>query len=359
MIFINRDSFVKEFLSETGVFTKEEAVSLSEEAKDATISNVASKVISDIMDKMGDISGTISIDKSRGDIRHFQDLQYLQNAVTKLETILESAEFSNPEVQKAKSIVHDIIKTLMYINQYRDIFKAAYASKKTVLMLKYKELMIAVYTAVGYLISAIVDFKNEIPGLKSSFRIEDISVVKALQSFNQSVDNGHFKTMIKDTVMVREAYIELPISELSAITEASDIVGTISDGLKNFFNDIDKGGKLSNVLYKAVGLLVLLISMREVLYTVCRTRFKFADIADNVKQFAAFDTHKISDAFKGFASKFAADVETASTIANREVISQNKSVADDIKELPQSTGFSVQSTSVPTSNPGETFSFGF
>ena len=360
MIFINRNSFVKEFLVESGLFTEDEAVSLSEDAKDATVSSVASSVISDIMDKTNDIAGTLIIDKSRGDIRHFQDLQALQNAVTKLESLLENVDSSNTSIEEAKHIVREVIKTLMYLNQYRDVFRAAYASKKTVLMLKYKELMIAAYTTVGYLISAIVDFKNAIPGLKENFRIENISVIKALQDFNKSVDNGQFKTMVKDTMIVREAYVEFPISELSTITEAEDIVGTITSGLKNFVNNLDQGGRFSSILYKAVGILVLLISMREVYYTVCRTRYKFADVIENVKQFAGFDTHKISDSFKTFANRFAADVETASTIASREVSDRNRDVASEIKALPPS-GFSVQtqSFSTPSSNTGDSFSFGF
>ena len=251
MIFINRNSFVKEFLLETGIFTENEAVSLSEEVKDATVSSVASSVISDIMEKTDGIAGTLIIDKSRGDIRHFQDLQSLQNAVTKLESLLENDESSNPNIRAAKNVIAEVIKTIMNLNQYRDIFKNAYASKKTVLMLKYKELMIALYTTIGYIISAIVDFRNAIPTLKDNFRIEEISVIKALESFNRSVDNGQFKSMVKDTMTVREAYVELPISELSTITEAEDIVGTITTGLKNFFNDVDKGGRFSSILYKA------------------------------------------------------------------------------------------------------------
>ena len=40
MIFLTRNSFIREFLSETEIFTESDAVSLSEDAKDATTKTV-------------------------------------------------------------------------------------------------------------------------------------------------------------------------------------------------------------------------------------------------------------------------------------------------------------------------------
>lgn len=355
MIFLTRNSFITEFLTETEVFTESDAVSLSEEAKDATLASLAVSTLNDLAAKASQITGSLDIDRSRGDIRSFPDLQYLQNAVTKLETIIEAAS-NSPEVEKAKEIVKTIIRAIMYINQYRDTFRTAYASKKTVLMLKYKELMMAIETSVAYLISAIVDFKSGYPTLKQIFSLEDIAPVKALNDFNASVDNGHFKTMIQDTISMREAYTEVPVEELYNLVEANDIVSMITNGLSNFSQNITQGGKAYGLLYKAVGIIALLISMREVFYTLYRARHQYSDVADAVKQFAAFDTNKVSDKFKKFVSTFAADVETASSTASREIVDDNRDIARAVKAIPPS-GMDISAPSSETSH-GD-FSFGF
>ena len=356
MIFLTRNSFIREFLSETEIFTESDAVSLSEDAKDATLSSLAVSTLNDLAAKVGQINGSLDIDRSRGDIRSFPDLQYLQNAVTKLETIVEGAANSH-EVEKVKDYIKAIIRTIMYLNQYRDVFKTAYASKKTVLMLKYKELIMAIETSIAYLISAIVDFSSGYPSLKSIFSIDEIAPIKALEQFNNQVDSGHFKTMVHDTIQMREAYSEVPVEELYNITEASDIVSTITNGLSNFSKNITQGGKAYGMLYKAIGIIVLLISMREVFYTLYRTRHEYSDVADAVKQFAAFDTNKISDKFKKFVNTFAADVETASSSANREIVDGNRDLAKAVKEMP-AIGIIPSAPSSETSSVGD-FSFGF
>lgn len=359
MFMMNKTQFLKQFLSESGIFTEEDVISLSEETKDASISEIATEVIRELLNKLQAIDDQIVIDKSKGDIRHFGDIQYLQNAITKLETIIEVSPMTS-EAAKAKEYVQDIIKTLMYLNQYKDVFKAAYASKKTVIIMKYKELMMAIYSSVAYLMSTIVDFTSEVPGLKSSFDLKEIAPIQALKNFNTMANNGQFKKAITDVVFVRESFTEIPVEDLYSLTEAEGILDTITTGLNNFINGIQNNPTLTNILYKAMGILVLLISMREVIYTIYRSRHKFSDVIDSVKQFSLFDTHKISDKFKSFVNRYAVDVETASDVASRETVDQNKSLAKDIKALPPVSGLS--STTLPNETPAfnnDEFSFGF
>jgi hypothetical protein len=244
------------------------------------------------------------------------------------------------EVAKAREYVQDIIKTIMYLNQYKDVFKAAYASKKTVIIMKYKELMMAIYSAVAYLISTIVDFSSEVPGLKKSFELTEITPIQSLKAFNATANNGQFKKAIEDVVYIRESFTEIPVEDLYKLTEAEGILDTIATGLGNFIDGIQNNPNLTNILYKALGILVLLISMRDVIYTIFRSRHKFSDLIDNVKQFSLFDTHKMNDKFKSFVNKYGADVETASEVATRETQDQNKSLAKDIKALPPVSGIS-------------------
>ena len=359
MFMLNKTQFLKQFLSESGIFTEEDVISLSEETKDSSIAAIATSVIKELMTKIQAIDDQIIIDKSKGDIRHFGDIQYLQNAITKLETIIEVSPMTE-SAAKAKEYVQDIIKALMYLNQYKDVFKAAYASKKTVIIMKYKELMMAIYSAVAYLMSTVVDYSSEVPGLKNSFDIKEIAPIQALKNFNSMANNGQFKKAITDVIFVRESFTEIPVEDLYSLTEAEGILDTITTGLNNFINGIQNNPTLTNVLYKAMGILVLLISMREVIYTIYRSRYKFSDVVDSVKQFSLFDTHKISDKFKSFVNRYSADVETASEVASRETVDQNRILAKDVKALPPVSG--ISSTTLPTEAPkfnNDEFSFGF
>lgn len=325
----NGDIFLYNLLVESNNVNEKYFNSLTEEVRVDTIKDIANTVIGNIMSKVNNIDMTL-VDRSRGDIKSLRELQTIQEVVTKLEAMLDKADAVYPDCKRALTT---IIKSILYLNQYSQYFKEAYRTKKTVLILKYQSIVLSVISATTYLMAVMVDPEN-LDNLKLNKQIyidAEIAPLRTLDAFVKSVDSGEFKITVRDVNIVRENFVELSGEDLGKLLESSEVVDMVVNGLKNFKDSLGSGDRIASLLYKAVGVVLILFSVRDIIYTVCRNRTKTSDMVSGMQGFLNKDS-KVGS----FLSRFTTSIESASEIADREISDEDKTFSTQIKQVPKS-----------------------
>ena len=333
----NGEIFLYNFLVESNNVSKKYFDSLSEEVKIETVKDIAATIISNVMEKVRTIDMSL-IDRSRGDIKSLRELPVIQEVLTELENMIDKAQGFYPECKKALTA---IIKSILYINQHSQYFKEAYRNKKTVLILKYQSLILSVISATTYLMSVMVD--PDTNTLNGQVNVDyEIAPIRTLDAFVRSIESGEFRVSLKDVSVVRETFVELSNEDLGRLLEAGDVVNVVVDGLKNFYNNLDNGGRLTGLLYKAIGVVLVIFSIRDIIYTIARNRTKISDMTAGLQNFI-----KKNGNMKTFFSRFTTGIESASEIADREISDEDKTVSTQIRQVPKRPIVAADTTEAP------------
>lgn len=327
------ERLLKSFLTEDCGMLAEEFDMLTEETKVESVKEIAIRILQNVEDKISNID-TSTADRSRGDIKQLRELQTIQDVITQLEAVLERDDNALPEYSDA---VNTIIKSILYINQFSQVFKDAYRNKKTVMILKYESLILSIISSISYLLATIIDYNSgDIRVKKTAQDISGFAPLQSLKAFVNSVNSGEFKTVTRDATIVREYYLEIPVETMSTILEANDYIPMIVDGVKNIYTTLvgENGGKLTNLLYKAAGYIVLLFSLRETFYTLFKMKTKVSDMVGQIQNFAGLNNGgNILNKLTHFASKFKTDAEFGSDISKREIEDENKKMLSQVRSL--------------------------
>lgn len=321
-------------LTECGLL-KEEIVSLNESTKIESLKEITITVLNTVQEKLNSLDTSVA-DRSRGDIKLLKELPIIQDTITKLEALIERDENALPEYSDAISTV---IKAILYINQYSSTFKDAYRNKKTLMILKYESLILSIISSVSYLISTLIDFKVDHLSLKRNVvGIMDFAPLKSLKAFIESIDKGEFKAVANDVNVLREYYLEVSVDNMSQILEATEYLPMIIDSVKQIYNSISNSEKIANLIYKAVGVVVLVFSLRDVFYSLFRMKTKISDMVGNIQNFSSLNSGAgILNKLAQFSNKFKNDAELGSEIAQREVEDENRKLLTQIKSVQKST----------------------
>jgi hypothetical protein len=337
-------------------------VSLTEEEKTESVKTIIISLLNDIQEKINAVD-TVCADRSRGDIKQLRELSIIQDAITQLEALIDRDDSSLPVYSSA---VNTIIKAILYINQYSSVFKDAYRNKKTLMIMKYQSLVLSIISAVTYLTSTILMYDSNGVHIKASDAdIITFPPLVTLSNFIRSVDSGEFRIVSRDINIVREFYLEVPVEKMGNILEATEYTPVILDGIKGVLSSIGMdSNKLTNLMYKATGVVVLLLSIRDVFYTLASMKTKVPDMISALQNFVNIGSSgsalgKVSQ----FTKKFEVDAENSRDMASREIEDQNRDIVSDIKTLKSNAQtITVDSSKVSTPAPAATsddFSFDF
>jgi len=322
----NTDRVLYSFITEDAKLPESYYEELTEAVKEQTVREIALEILKSISNKVETLD-TTPIDKSRGDISSVKDINYLQDAINNLKNILME-QMKNSISPEALSYLKIITESIKNINAYSAEFRAAYIEKKTLLILKYQSLICALFSSVSYLISALLDFKAEGISLKNGASLEFIAPLKSLKDFNDMVANGQFRTITKDLNTLHEEFSDLSKEQRESLTEASDVISLIVTGLKNMYTSADSDGSLTAILYKAAGVIMLIFSLREIYYSLFRLKNKYSDMVSGIKSFVNSLGGKESPLgnLASFAKSFGSDVMQATTMAKRDIDSENRNI---------------------------------
>lgn len=351
------NEFLKLFLTEECGMSLNEYDQLTNENKIESVKEIALQLLSVIQTKVADVDAS-SADRSRGDIKLLRELPVLQDAITQLESLIERDENAIPEYSRAVGI---IIKSILYINQYSNVFKDAYRNKKTLMILKYESLILSLISSVSYVISTIVDYKANYLTLKRNVEgLMNFAPLMSLEAFIRSVDSGEFKIVTNDTTMLREYYLEVPVETMSTILEATDYLPMIVNGVKEIYQSVVGNGKLTNLIYKAVGVVILLFSLRDTFYALSRMKTKVSEMVAGIQNFAGInDGGNVLQKLSQFSNRFKTDAESGSEMSRREIEDENRKLLNQVKRV-QVSAPKVDNTPVDVKpEPVEDNIFGF
>lgn len=334
----NTERLLKSYLIEDCNMKEKEYITLTEETKVESVREIAVQLLKAVEEKVMSID-TTPADRSRGDIKQLKELSSIQDSITQLEALIERDENSSPEYNEA---VATVIKSILYINQYSSVFKDAYRNKKTVMILKYQSLILSIISSVSYLVSVLVDYKSDSLKLKNvKDDVNNFAPLKSLHAFVKSVDSGEFKTITRDVNMLREYYLEVPVEEMSNILEASEMVDMVIGGVRNIFNQLtdgELGNKINDILYKAIGIILLLFSLRDTFYTLFRMKTRVSDMTNGIQNFANINNGGgILNKLSQFANKYKTDAEYSSDLSQREIEDENKKLLGQVKQVQASS----------------------
>lgn len=328
------DTILYEFLVESGNMAVSEFKLLSEEMKTETVLEIAHDVLQSVQAKMKDTDMT-TINRSRGEIKNFSDLKTIQDSVTRLTNLAFSfAESIPPELPH---YLKEITKSIYNLNKYAPQFREAYRTKKTLVMLRYQSVVLSVISSLSYIISVVIDFRSQNGiGFKPNTHIEEILPLKSIIDFNKSIENGSFDAALRDTNSLREFFIEYSVEEMSTIYEAIDIVNLINNGINSFSNFFNNGNR-NGIIFKVLGIVMIILSLRDVFYTLYNSRTKIAEKLQQLRTFLSVDKLPSSNAltkFITFNNKNASEMEYSSKEAEKEISLENKEIISNVRSRP-------------------------
>ena len=117
---------------------------------------------------------------------------------------------------------------------------------------------------------------------------------------------------------------------MSRLLEAQEILPMIISGIKSFTDNIDSS-KVANLLYKATGVVLLLISVRDVIYTLTRSGVKMNEVLSNIENFANINNGGTLNNLSNFSKNFKVKVEAGSEMATREIKDEDRNIAVNLK----------------------------
>jgi hypothetical protein len=322
---------LKDFLVEGKLLTLDEFELLREDTRTDALREIANTILRNVANQMGQV-GTAPIDRSFGDIKKLKEITSLQDALTNLEVLVERSETELAQHPELNKYINEIVKAIFNINKHSNVFKDAYRDKKTVLILKYQALVLSIFSAVSYLISVMVDFSSGGVEVKSDIKYEEIAPLKAIMSFNSEVESGSFKRVVDDVNTLKEHFSEFADKE--PLTESSEILGMVLSGLNTLLSD-PNNKELISFLYKAAGIVVLILSLRDVLYSFFRNKTKMTEIISSIEDFAGVNTSGMGTVNKldRFSEKYKLDAEEASKMAERDTEAENKQLASKVRTM--------------------------
>jgi hypothetical protein len=324
---MNNNELLRSLLVESGVLTEAELNAMSPDYKAQSIKELAYSILRSVSDRLKSLD-TAPIDRSRGDIKQLKELNSLQGAITQLEAIIERA--SESVDTELVSYLREIIKSIMFLNQFSAQFKEAYRDRKVLLMLRYQSMVMSIFSSVSYLISVMIDFSTGNVELVKSPKYEEIAPIKAIKDFNRSVETGGFRSLLKDSEGLRGQLNE----SQQEINENKGIIDFVIDKLEEYTGP-GVGNKLVSFLYKASGIIAFLLSLREIFYMLFRARTKFNEILNSVEAFANVSTSGASGLTRlsSFADKFSVDAEESTKLAAREIEGENRDIANEVRSM--------------------------
>lgn len=321
---MTNESLVKKLLTEERGMSEEEYALLTEEVKEKTVKDTLSEILKSITDKIESLELT-AISKSRGNVTRLSDFDAIQDSLNQLLELIDRTKTAiNSDFKK---YVHEIARSVMYLNQLTPYFKEAFRNKKNLLIMKYQTIVLSVISSISYVISVFIDYTDGI-SLKKNPRYEEIAPLTTLIKFNQEFDDGTIKKVFMDSSAIREYYSDNVVDD-SVILEANDIISVVIDGLKNMYTALDSGGKFTGMIYKFAGVVMLVLSLREAIYTFFKMKTKVPEMFGSIRAFANAGSSErgVLSKLAGFARKIVPDAENASFMAKREIDSENKDIA--------------------------------
>lgn len=304
---------------------------LREDTKIASLKGIAIEILRAIEQKVLAID-TSSPDRSRGDIKQLKELDVIQTALSEIEAMIERDPNAMPEYKEA---TQTIIKTILYLNQFSNVFKDAYRNKKTLMIVRYESLILSIISSITYLLSVMIEVSDDniVMRKKAPADVFDFGPMKTLQAFNASVESGEFKDIARDVNLLREFYLEIPVEKMGALLEANEFIPMVVDGIKNLYSNLTNG-KLPSLLYKLAGYVVMIFSLRDSIYTLSKMKSKVSDSINALNTFTGLNLggnalNKLST----FLNRFRNDALSSSHMTEREIESENRQFSNQVQSI--------------------------
>ena len=342
-----RNIALRSFFLESANIGEQEYSNLSEEFKIDTVKQIAIQILSEIGEKSKNID-TTEIDKSRGNIKNLQSLEIIQAGTQKL-VELSNTEEGTGDLKEALEI---IVNTIQNLSRFAPQYMEAYRSKKTLMILKYQSIVMAVISAISYLISDCVEASpSGDVQLKKNYQISDITPLNWLKKYASSISD-----IVNESIAVnniRKYFNEYNAEQLSTIYEASNIISLLNTGINNI-NDMLKGNtKLSGVFYKFASVIMLILSLRDIFYTIYAYKTPIKDFVNNIKGFVDLGKSSLGQVanFLGFNRKASQTAKSADSRVESEINSENKQIVNTAQQ-DYNDSMPIQDT--PSYTPDET-----
>jgi hypothetical protein len=322
---LKTNSIIGGFLSEAANISSDEYASLTEEFKSDTAEEIVADVLANIKTKMSAVD-TSDIDKSRGDIKNYQNLQLLQNTIKELSDIA----VHSPNGEELNAALVEVENSIGNLAKTAKTFKDAYREKKTFLMLKYEAVVSNIVAVLSYLVSMCVDIGPDgTAKLKDDYDVETLHLMKTLEKFNSDVSSEIFESMNTDTTELRKFYMEYTPEQFATIYEAGDIMTLINQGIDAFNRQLNGGNsKMSALLYKFSGIVMLILSIRDVFYSLYAYKDKISDYIGNLTRFVNLGSSSLNQLtkFLNFNQKSTENAQIADRQVATEIAAENTQI---------------------------------
>lgn len=347
------DSALGGFLKESANVSSDEYTTLTEEFKIDTVKELANSVLLNIKTKASGID-TSNIDRSRGDIKNYAQLPQIQTAIQQLMGLAVGTGENND----LSAALADITTAIANLSAAAPKFKDAYRTKKTLTILRYQSVVLSIIASLSYLISVCVDVGPDgKAALKKNYNIDDTKLLRQLTSFNTSISSELDEAMTEDVNELRKYFSEYNAKQYSTVYEAGDIIGLINQGLDAFNGQLaGNNSKLGGLLYKLSGIITLILSLRDVFYSLYAYKDKVSDFTGTISRFINLGSSSVGQLARFLTSNQhqATDMGNADQRVSNEISAENSQIIhtaqkDSMDTTPITQTIPAQSQ--PTQSP--------
>jgi hypothetical protein len=331
------DVILYELLVEDQGYRESEFVSLNEDEKAYLLDGIVSSMINEIKMRMEN-SDTRIIDKTRGEVRRLPKIDIIINALDSIPATLASLNIPNSVIKEFEDFISVTTKCIHNIYNEVNIFKKAYKEKKVLLMIKYQTLINSFISSFTTLMAFVSELEEDSSYSNKIDFSPIIGHINNMKKFNDDISNGNWKSMLKDVKTLREEFVEV---DADSLYESSSINLLIGAGLQALSKKISIGRMeidARGLLYKLTGIVMLVLSVREVVYAMYNSKVKFGDTLKKAIDYAELQTgqeglnqsqvNKRLSSLKKFTNKFLLDQEEAYTFAKRDIDNENRTIVD-------------------------------
>ena len=349
------DMFVEDY-----GFRHSEFENLTEDDKSALIDGVINTMIIELKTKMK-TSDTQVIDKTRGEVRRLPKIDIIINSLDNIPAMLHSLTLPTSVVKEFEEFIDVTTKCIHNVYNEVGIFRNAYKSKKILLVIRYQTLINSFISSFTTLSAFAAELQTN-KGFSNKIDFAPIlGHINNMKKFNDDIDNGNWKVMIKDTEMLRESFIEIDPDILAESSSMNLLVGAGLQALSTKLSigrmSIDARG----ILYKLTGVVMLVLSLREVVYATYNSRSKFSETMKKAIDYAeiqsgqlGLDSNTVNKRLailKKFTNNFLLDQEEAYKFSKRDIDNENKNIVK--KEID------IMSSRISEIDDQESDNFGF
>ena len=322
---------LNEFLTESNDGILNESSEMTQGDKVSAVAVILEKIFNPIRSIVAGIDLSF-IHKTRGDFFRLPESDNIDNIIMYLTKAIKNS--NSPMKKIVEKDISIVAHAIMCIQDLKYNFELAYKNRQTLLISLYAFVVVSIIYATSHIVSsaAEIDPSSGSVLIKDTIDYESSNYITALKFFNENTNSGNFKKQLKDVLTLKEYINE---SGVVGVINSVDVGKLIVNGFNKLASVLkDK----QNIGFKVIGVVIILLAIREIVFTLNNSRVSIKSILQNLNIFDGFLSGKRMDnsdyeTYRRTSNVLNVDIDDSSKMASRELGMDDRRIKKDIDDV--------------------------